>query len=331
MPRLFDITTPTNTVVLNKHRRGQAAFALTNISGQPRRARLLLVPKDPQAGPWLSLEGQPTRELAIAETQEARVDIAVPADAPAGTYSFRLDAAREDLPDEDYAEGPAVTLRVPEAEPKPGFPRWVVPVVLGVLAIVGGVTFYLVSRNRAQESSATATAVAARTATARASATQRAQGTATASAGTQQAAHTATALHQTATARAHITVTFTHFILHNQGNSFRFGSAWPEIRLDLAVNDQALRWPASGEIILREGQTVDVGESLSLTLDQSQALQLVVRATWMEIFRGRGVSDVLDTLQLTYARGDEWGAGGHSELSPNGSFTIRYTISVEWE
>ena len=148
MPRLFDITTPTNTIVLDKARRGEASFTVTNISGQPRRARLLLVPEDSHTNAWLSLQGEPVRAFVVSETQQLTVNIQAPPRAPSGIYGFRLDLAREDLPDEDLTQGPRLTFQVPEAEPKPAFPLWVIPVVLGAIAVVGGVIAFLVLRPR---------------------------------------------------------------------------------------------------------------------------------------------------------------------------------------
>ena len=146
MPRLFDITTPTNTIVLDRARRGEASFTVTNISGQPRRARLLLVPEDSHTNAWLSLQGEPVRAFVVSETQQITVNIQLPPPAPSGSYGFRLDLAREDLPDEDLTQGPRLTVQVPESGPKPAFPLWVIPVVLGAIALVGGVIAFLVLR-----------------------------------------------------------------------------------------------------------------------------------------------------------------------------------------
>lgn len=130
----FAITAATNGVRLDANRRGEAAFTVFNASGRPIRARARLVPDDPVATAWLTLEGESERDLAIAGTEQYAVQIAVPRDAPAGSYPFRLDAVGVENPDEDYTAGPTVTFEVPEPESsKSPFPWWILLIVAGGL------------------------------------------------------------------------------------------------------------------------------------------------------------------------------------------------------
>ncbi len=48
MPNLFTVTTATNTLHLDRKRRGEAAFTVTNDSGRPLRGRALLQAEDPK-------------------------------------------------------------------------------------------------------------------------------------------------------------------------------------------------------------------------------------------------------------------------------------------
>ncbi|NIM94242.1 MAG: hypothetical protein GTO18_11095 [Anaerolineales bacterium] len=147
MSSLFDITIPSNTVVLDSGRRGEASFTVTNISGRPFRARAVVVSDEPSIKPWITIEGQPERDFAIAGTQQYVVNVAVPKDAQPGNYSFRLDMAREDIPDEDYTVGSIVTFEVPESEPEQAFPPWMIFALIGVLVVVGGVIAWLLLKN----------------------------------------------------------------------------------------------------------------------------------------------------------------------------------------
>lgn len=135
MPGPFAITAVTNSVGLDANRRGTASFTVFNASGRPVRGRAQLVSEDPAAAAWLTLDGEPERDLPIADTEQYTVQIAVPPDAPAGSYPFRLDMVGVENPDEDYTAGPTVTFVVPEPAPKKPFPWWILLVIGGVLVV----------------------------------------------------------------------------------------------------------------------------------------------------------------------------------------------------
>jgi hypothetical protein len=68
------------------------------------------------------------------------VKINPPAGTAPGSYRFKLVALSAENPDEDYTEGPSVTVKVPATEkPKKKFPWWILIVLLLVL-VGGGVT-----------------------------------------------------------------------------------------------------------------------------------------------------------------------------------------------
>ena len=144
MPSSFAITTATNTVLLDGGRRGQASFTVSNTGGRATRGRARIVPQNPAAAPWLTLDGQTERDFLIAGTQQYTVQVTVPPAAPAGSYTFRLDMVGVDNPDEDFIQGPSVAFQVPEpvVVVKKPFPWWIVAVAAAVI-IVAAVAAYL--------------------------------------------------------------------------------------------------------------------------------------------------------------------------------------------
>jgi hypothetical protein len=178
----FAITTATNTVSLDANRRGTASFTVSNTSGAPIRGRARLEPKAPASAKWLTLRGETERDFPIGGTEQYTVKITVPADTPAGAYTFRLNAVGVGNPDEMFTQGPTVTLRVPKPKGKKSFPWWIVLVAVGALAAcyalsAGG---YFVVQNLQPAPAPTAKATATPTPTATAMPTPTATPTATA-------------------------------------------------------------------------------------------------------------------------------------------------------
>lgn len=144
MPDAYVVTTPTTTVSLPAAgRTGQLAFTVSNIAGRPMRTRLRLVPQEPAKLAWLAIQGGDERMLALGATENFAVAVTVPADVPAGSYTFRADAVGEDSPDEDFATGPTVSLAVPASGAKPTFPWWIVAAAVVVLAIGAGLFVFI--------------------------------------------------------------------------------------------------------------------------------------------------------------------------------------------
>ena len=148
MATAFDITTATNTVLLGADRTGTAVFTVTNQTGHAVRARASLVPVDPTQAGWLTLAGLSERDYPIGGTEQLSVSVAVPLEATAGRYPFRLDVVSVVLPDEDWAHGPVVAFEIPatpepKEEPKPPVvePRGYVETLGG--ALLGGIALFL--------------------------------------------------------------------------------------------------------------------------------------------------------------------------------------------
>ena len=136
MPTLFHITPASSSVALDSSRRGKATFTVTNASGLQMSARASAAAIDANTRGWFRLAEDPEHNFGDGDTTQYTVQINVPADAPAGPVSFRLDVVGIENPDEDYTEGPPVQVLVPEKEPEPKpFPWWILAVVGGVLLV----------------------------------------------------------------------------------------------------------------------------------------------------------------------------------------------------
>jgi len=198
MPSSFAITTAANSAPLDGNRQGQVVFTVSNTSVRAVRGRARVTPDNAAAATWFTLAGGAERDFSVNGTQQYTLQIAVPPTTAAGNYTVRLDMVGVDNPDEDFTQGPSVTIAVPAPLPvKKPFPWWIIAVaaVVLILAIV------LITRssqdNAAKQAlEATATAAALQQAANSANATAAAR-TANATS-TAQAAATATSAAQTA-------------------------------------------------------------------------------------------------------------------------------------
>ena len=201
MPSLFNVTAADSVVRLDARRTAEASFTVSNVSGRAVRGRAILVAENPVALPWLAIEGEAERDFSMTGTQQFTVRIVVPAGAPAGRYTFRLDMVDTDNPDENYTQGQGVTFELIEiVDGGPRIPWWLIAVVVGVL-LIGGISFGLVRGCQARQTSAEATA------TAQARATQTALAGAATGTAAAQATQTAGAVQATQTALAQATQT----------------------------------------------------------------------------------------------------------------------------
>ncbi len=142
----FAITAASTTVQLSSSRQGEAVFTVSNTSGRQLEGRAQLTPTDPATAGWFKLGGDVERDFSPDETHQYNVQVAVPADAQPGNYTFHLDMVGVENPDEQYTRGPTVRVEVPASEkpPPPPFPWWIIAVVAGVLLIGGGLAAYLI-------------------------------------------------------------------------------------------------------------------------------------------------------------------------------------------
>jgi hypothetical protein len=143
MPRSFAITTSAPSVQIDGSGQGEFTFTVSNTLGRPVRVRAVIEPEGQLQRGWLSIVGEPERELAPDGTQSYRVKILAPPGAPEGPYSFHLVVVNIDNPDEEFTIGPSVVfaLERPVAPLQKKFPAWIPWLVVGVLLItVGAIT-----------------------------------------------------------------------------------------------------------------------------------------------------------------------------------------------
>jgi hypothetical protein len=135
----FSVTAVAATVALDAERKGLASFTVTNTTAVQSRGRAVIEAL-PGADPtWFTLVGEAARPFQPGATEQYPVQVALPPTAPAGTYSFRLNAVAEANPDEDTTTGPTVTFEAgaAAAPAKRKFPWWIVALVAVVLIGVG--------------------------------------------------------------------------------------------------------------------------------------------------------------------------------------------------
>ena len=146
--RSFTTTTATETLRADAKGHVEAVFTVTNTSARPSRGLAKVRPLGDTKQEWLRLQGDAERDFASGATQQFTVSF----DGPASVVRkcpFRLDVASALNPDEDFTEGPIVTVEmVARTVPtKKKFPLWIIFVVLGVVLLIGGVVLWLVLRN----------------------------------------------------------------------------------------------------------------------------------------------------------------------------------------
>jgi len=174
MAKTFTITT-TATAPVKADNKGhaEAVFTVTNTSARPVRGMARVRPLESTKQEWLKINGESERDFAPGGTQQFVVTfdspVAAPpapsSPAPAGSpppasqttgaaaadkYSFRLDVASATNPDEDFTEGPIVTVDVPGAVPAPPpkkFPIWIIFVIIAAVLVIGGIILFFVLRS----------------------------------------------------------------------------------------------------------------------------------------------------------------------------------------
>ncbi|WP_194410443.1 hypothetical protein [Microbacterium cremeum] len=141
----FAVAGPTQ-LALDASRSGAGSFTVSNVTGRPVRARLLVTPGAGADASWFAIGGGPERALPLAGTATVEVAVTVPGDVAAGAYSFTVGAALEEAPDQ-VVPGPTVALTVPAAQPR-RFPWWIVIVaaVALLLLVGGGILIWILTR-----------------------------------------------------------------------------------------------------------------------------------------------------------------------------------------
>jgi hypothetical protein len=146
MARVFAITTAGTSLRAGATGKAECAFTVSNASRRPLRGRAEVKAIGPAQRGWATIAGDVERDFPVDGTHQFVATIAVPSGTPAGTYSFRLDVVSTANPDEDYAEGPTVSLEVAARAPAKTFPWWIVAAAAVLVLVVAGIVTYLLWR-----------------------------------------------------------------------------------------------------------------------------------------------------------------------------------------
>lgn len=117
MATAFTITTSGTTVQLDRERTGEVTFAVTNSAGRPLRGRARVSTTSADVAGYLSIVGEAERPFDVNATEQYRVQILVPPNAPAATITFTITMFDEEDPDDFSGQGPMVSVVVPGAPP----------------------------------------------------------------------------------------------------------------------------------------------------------------------------------------------------------------------
>lgn len=123
---------------------GSLEFSVKNTCPDSTAGRLSVVPSGSSKEEWFAIEGDRERTFPAGLPQPVKVTVTAPHDVPAGDYPFKLRAVAVNDPDNDHAEGPVATAKVPPP-PVPGKKSlWWLWLLIGLLVlalIAGGVWF----------------------------------------------------------------------------------------------------------------------------------------------------------------------------------------------
>lgn len=126
MAKVFAITAVSTSVKTDAQGKGEASFTVSNVSDRPLRGRAAAKADAPGQQGWLALVGEAEHAFPPGGTHKFTVAITLAPGTALGKYGFRLDVASPQNPDEDFAEGPRVTIEVEAATAaaKRPFPWW---------------------------------------------------------------------------------------------------------------------------------------------------------------------------------------------------------------
>jgi len=144
MVKSFAITTTaTDSIKADANGRAEAVFTVTNATEHPVRGMARANALGDTKKECLRIAGESDRDFAPGATQQFTVNLdasrlAKTAGSTAAKYPFRLDLASARNPDEDFTEGPVVTVEVapvpvPEKKPPTHPLWWIIPVAAVVL------------------------------------------------------------------------------------------------------------------------------------------------------------------------------------------------------
>ena len=141
----FTISAKTRSFQLDPQGKGVCNFIIANSGKAALEGRVRLTPtgQNPAVAEWLTITEPAEQAYKPNEERSYSVNIAVPADAPGGTYLFRAEAYSVANPNDDYVGGPEFSftvMRDAPAQPSKGFPLWIpftaLALVVAIAALV---------------------------------------------------------------------------------------------------------------------------------------------------------------------------------------------------
>lgn len=142
MADIFEFTIPTPNLTLGTDRVDSAVIDVTSRLGRHGAIGVEVVPGEGADPAWFGTPDPVEFDLPTGETSRTTIPIAVPSDAAAGEYSFEVRAYAVDDPQRDFTTSPSFTLTVPESDPRPGIPLWLIILIAVLVVIVLGLAVY---------------------------------------------------------------------------------------------------------------------------------------------------------------------------------------------
>jgi hypothetical protein len=151
MASVFAVTTATTDLEATSGA-ATAVFVVTNATARPLRGIAKIKPLEKTQAEWLKVDGETERDFPAGGTHQFTVTFNRPkppappgVPLPAETFPFRFDAVSAVNPDEDFTEGPVVTVKIPEQKvaAQKSFPWWIIPLAAVLLIVIGVVTWLL--------------------------------------------------------------------------------------------------------------------------------------------------------------------------------------------
>jgi hypothetical protein len=152
------------TVVPDKYKTedGSATIkvTVTNTTSRPIRGMAKVRPLGNTEAAWLKIEGESERDFSAGGTDTYTVGFKKPKPSPpptvsqpAQSFTFRFDEFSATSPNEDFTEGPIITVEIPEVviTDGGGTKWWLYAIIAAVVLIVGIVVTFLLLRNKDPE------------------------------------------------------------------------------------------------------------------------------------------------------------------------------------
>lgn len=155
----FDLSTTPKQLAVAAGESGTVVVTVSNRMGQPVMGRVNHVVTPESAAAWIVPPAEPQRRFdgELSATLEFEYAVRVPADAPAGAISLRVDVFDVLAPDDHFVRGETVAIEVtagkPAPPPPPTVPWWVwLVAAVVVLGAGAGIYFGVIRRDQAHVS-----------------------------------------------------------------------------------------------------------------------------------------------------------------------------------